>query len=102
MNKRRMATEAISDDDLLKLLIADKYQHRNPQMGISPDEYIQALSRREGSYDPSETEPYIKQVYQELLDKGLDPASAQYNAGFEAPGMSLNEYARINDFPEYY
>ncbi len=74
MTKRRMATEAISDHDLLKLLIADKYQHRNPQMGIDPDDYIRALSRREGSIHPSESEDEVREMYDALLDAGIDPS----------------------------
>ena len=76
MINRRMATQAISDNDLLKLLIADKYQSPtdDPAMGIDAEIYMDALSRQRGSLDPIETEEEIKELYMQLLESGIDPS----------------------------
>ena len=97
MTKRRMATEAISDNDVLKLLIADKYQHRNPQMGIDPDSYISALSRREGSINLSDSEDAVREMYEALLNAGIDPSQqgaiehGSYPLKTYVPELSMND-----------
>ena len=76
MINRRLATQAISDNDVLKLLIADKYQSptNDPSMGMDAETYMDALSRQRGSLDPIETEEEILDMYKELLDSGIDPS----------------------------
>ena len=102
--KRRMAGEAISDRQLIDLLLADKYQapvgHTiyGERMFIDGDE-LMAMDENLG-LTARDTEPDVKEIYEYLIRQGIDPGfqGAMENANAYR-GMTLNQIGRLEDYP---
>ena len=73
-----MAGQAISDEQLMALLLADKYQapvgHQilGERMFIDGDELI-AMDQNHG-LTAKDTEPDVREMYLDMLRRGQDPA----------------------------
>ena len=78
MRKKRMAGQAISDEQLMELLMADKYQapvgHKvlGERLFIDGDELI-AMDNNLG-LTAMDTEPEVREMYLDILNRGVDPA----------------------------
>ena len=104
MSKKRMAGQAISDEQLRALLLADKYQapvgHQvlGERVFIDGDELI-AMDENLG-LTAIDTEPDVRELYLDMMRQGIDPG--YQGAAQHGDGLSLNEIARLSDWPEYF
>ena len=98
-----MAGQVISDEQLMALLLADKYQapvgHKvlGDRVFIDGDELI-AMDDNLG-LRAMDTEPDVRGMYLDMLNRGEDPSQ---QGAIKLPAMTLNEYARLNNFPGYF